>query len=180
MGYDMHWRDADPDEDAAEAAVREVRDRATMRTITEFAGAYAFLSNFWPSPLTLDDGLVYPTAEHAFQAQKTENISERTAILRCRTAKEAKAAGRKVALIDGWDGTRKRVMSDVVMAKFWQNPRLADQLCQTGTGLLTEGNYWHDNFWGDCWCGHRDGCRAPGLNYLGQILMWVRAVLRED
>jgi ribA/ribD-fused uncharacterized protein len=147
--------------------------------IREFTGAYSFLSNFSPSPVVLDDGLSYPTAEHAFQAQKTGNITERMAIRRCRTARDAKAAGRKVALIDDWDSTRTRVMSDVVMAKFWQNPELARALTATGNAVLVEGNYWHDNFWGSCWC-ERPACAEPGLNYLGQILVWARAVLRED
>lgn len=146
--------------------------------ITEFTGTHVFLSNFAPSPVTTDDGLTYPTGEHAFQAHKTVDIRERMAILHCRTARDAKAAGRKVRLVNDWDSTRKRVMSDVVMAKFWQNPDLAERLTQTGDAHLTEGNYWHDNYWGDCWCPR---CKStPGLNYLGQILMWVRAVLRED
>ena len=146
--------------------------------IAEFTGTHVFLSNFSPSPVTLDDGLRYPTAEHAFQAQKTGDIKERMAILRCRTAGDAKRAGRKVVLVEDWDGTRKRVMSDVVMAKFWQNPELADRLTATGDVLLIEGNYWHDNYWGSCWCPRCSD--TPSLNYLGQILMWARAVLRED
>jgi ribA/ribD-fused uncharacterized protein len=151
-----------------------------LTAITELRGKYVCLSNFAPSPVTLDDGLCYPTAEHAFQAQKTADVRERMMIRACRTARDAKAAGRKAVLVDGWDGTRKRVMSDVVMAKFWQNPELAARLTVTGNAHLTEGNYWHDNFWGDCWC-ERPQCKATtGLNYLGQILMWVRAVLRED
>jgi hypothetical protein len=151
----------------------------TERTITRFAGAFDFLSNFYPCPVVMDDELIYRTAEHAFQAQKTGHFAERVAIQRCPTAREAKAAGRKVSLIYGWDDVRKRVMSDVVLAKFWQNPELADQLTATGDAHLTEGNSWHDNYWGDCWCG-RPGCSEPGLNYLGQILTWVRAVTRKD
>lgn len=149
------------------------------RVIAEFSGAWAFLSNFHQSPVVLDDGLSYPSAEHAFQAQKTGNISERMSILHCRTARDAKAAGRKVTLIDDWDGVRKRVMLDVVMAKFWQRPELADALCGTGSAVLVEGNRWHDNYWGDCHCG-RPACERPGSNYLGRILMSVRLVLRED
>lgn len=147
--------------------------------IREFTGVYTFLSNFSPSPVVLDDGLSYPTAEHAFQAQKTGNISERMRILHCRTARDAKAAGRKVALIDDWDSVRKRVMSEVVMAKFWQNPELAGKLTGTGDALLVEGNWWHDNYWGSCWCKRPPCFEEPGLNYLGQILIWARAVLRE-
>jgi ribA/ribD-fused uncharacterized protein len=148
--------------------------------IGEFAGEWRFLSNFSPSPVVLDDGFSYPTAEHAFQAQKTGDISERMAIARCRTATDAKAAGRKVALIEDWDRVRKRVMSDVVMAKFWQNPALADRLARTGGTLLVEGNTWHDNYWGECRCDRAACVAEPARNYLGQILMAVRLVLRED
>lgn len=37
--------------------------------INSFTGKYAFLSNFYPSPITIDN-IQYPTVEHAFQAQK--------------------------------------------------------------------------------------------------------------
>lgn len=148
--------------------------------IRQFTGPWVFLSNFYPATVRAgDDGLTYPTAEHAYQAQKTGNIAERLAILHCPTGRDAKTAGRKVTLIDDWDGVRKRVMSDVVMAKFWQNPDLASRLCATGDAPLSEGNWWHDQFWGDCNCG-RPSCAQPGRNYLGHILAWVRLVLRED
>jgi N-glycosidase YbiA len=146
--------------------------------IAAFNGGYGFLSNFAPSPVVLDDGLRYPTAEHAFQAQKSGDIADRMHILHL-TPAEAKRAGRELDLVSDWNLIRKRVMSDVVMAKFWQNPRLGIRLIATGDADLIEGNYWHDNYWGDCACG-RARCQVPGLNYLGQALMWVRAVLRED
>lgn len=148
--------------------------------ILAFKGEHTFLSNFAISPIVWEaDGIEYRTAEHAFQAQKSANVIDRLDIAQCRTPTEAKRAGRAIKLADDWNLVRKRVMSDVVMAKFWQNPRLAERLVGTGDADLTEGNYWHDNFWGDCSCG-RARCQVPGLNYLGQTLMWVRTVLRED
>jgi predicted NAD-dependent protein-ADP-ribosyltransferase YbiA (DUF1768 family) len=33
--------------------------------ITSFSGEYAFLSNFFPHPITID-GQTYPTNEHSF------------------------------------------------------------------------------------------------------------------
>lgn len=47
--------------------------------INSFTGKYAFLSNFYPSPITIDN-IQYPTVEHAFQAQKTLDIKERIKI----------------------------------------------------------------------------------------------------
>jgi len=146
--------------------------------VTDFRGSYSFLSNFARSPIDID-GWVYMTAEHAFQAQKASTATERMMIQACRSALDAKRAGRRLRLSPDWDGVRKRVMFDVVLAKFWQNPRLGDQLVSTGDAGLIEGNWWHDQFWGDCRCS-RPSCAEPGLNYLGQILTWVRAILRED
>jgi len=43
---------------------------------------------------------------------------------------------------------------------------------------LIEGNAWHDNFWGDCFC---EKCRdIEGLNVLGNILMRIREELQFD
>ena len=44
--------------------------------ITLFRDEHAFLSNFYPHPIEID-GDIYPTSEHAFQALKTDNFSER-------------------------------------------------------------------------------------------------------
>jgi len=60
--------------------------------IDEFRGAYAFLSNFHPSPLTmLDDGFVCATAEHAFQSLKATNAADST------TSRRRPAPGRPSA-----------------------------------------------------------------------------------
>lgn len=152
---------------------------STGRAITSFSGSWAFLSNFHPCRVVLDDGFAYPSAEHAFQAQKTGDIRERMTILRAPTAAKAKSAGRLVTLIDDWDACRKRVMLDVLTAKFWQNPELGEQLCQTGDARLMEGNTWHDQFWGNCTC-PAPSCALPGRNYLGKLLMAVRMVMTSD
>ena len=51
-----------------------------MTAINQFCGIYRFLSNFYPQQVTMY-GWVYATAEHAFQAHKTENDGEHAAIL---------------------------------------------------------------------------------------------------
>ena len=41
--------------------------------------------------------------------------------------------------------------------------------------MLIEGNYWHDNYWGNCLC---PKCKEiEGQNQLGKILMKVRSTL---
>lgn len=151
--------------------------------IAEFKGRYRFLSNFYPCPVTV--GLIaYPSAEHAFQAGKASRPAEAQAIARLATAAEAKSAGRRLALPPDWDKVRKQRMIKVVLAKFAQNADLGDLLGRTGLEVLVEGAAWHDSFWGVCRNPgpHPPGCAGTGqgANYLGQILMSVRMVLRPD
>jgi ribA/ribD-fused uncharacterized protein len=153
---------------------------AAPQAIMQFTGRWDCLSNFYPSPLMVGDGITYPTAEHAFQAMKTPDRGIRATIAAYTLPGAAKQAGRKLNLRPDWERIKKQVMLRVVMAKFARNPELALRLCATGNALLVEGNTWHDNYWGDCHCGQRAACEMPGLNYLGQILMAARFVLRED
>ena len=62
--------------------------------------------------------------------------------------------------------------------KFNQNPKLAKQLIETWPRPLKEGNYWHDNFFGDCTC---DRCKdILGQNHLGKLLIKLRDQLRSE
>lgn len=54
------------------------------KIINSFTGKYAFLSNFHYSPITFEK-IEYPTAEHAFQAAKTNDISLRRHISSLKT-----------------------------------------------------------------------------------------------
>jgi len=63
--------------------------------ITSFNGKYEFLSNFYYSPVTYE-GITYPTVEHAFQAAKTFDVTERRRISEMKTPGMAKRAGRRV------------------------------------------------------------------------------------
>jgi ribA/ribD-fused uncharacterized protein len=151
--------------------------------IAEFKGEYRFLSNFYMAPVTV--GLItYPSAEHAFQAGKASRPAEAQAIAHLRTAAEAKRAGRALARPANWEQVRKQRMLKVVLAKFSQDAGLGSRLIATGAEVLTEGNGWHDDFWGVCRSPgpHPAECAGAGQgsNYLGQILMAVRMVLKPD
>ena len=137
--------------------------------ISDFRGAYAFLSNFYLAPTPID-GEVYLTSEHAFQAMKSADPAYRVSVLRAPTPGQAKRLGRAVALRADWEAVKIDVMRDVVRAKFRHNPDLAAQLLATGDQELVEGNAWGDKFWGVC--------AGRGRNWLGKILMEVRAELR--
>lgn len=141
--------------------------------ITEFKNEYAFLSNFYPSPLM---GLGYPTVEHFFQAMKTRDPIDQEMIRRCETPGDAKRAGRRIRIREDWEKIKVDVMRFGLIMKFPPNCDLAVLLLNTHQEILIEGNRWHDNFWGDCVC---DTCsHIPGQNVLGRLLMARRKSLQ--
>jgi hypothetical protein len=136
-----------------------------------FAEEYAFLSNFHVSPFKWG-GYIWPTVEHAYQAEKTINSFEQQLIREAKHPGEAKKIGRKVVLRENWDALKVPAMTEFVWQKFKQNDDLREQLLNTENAKLVEGNHWHDNFWGDCYC---NNClKIEGKNILGLILMKVR------
>jgi ribA/ribD-fused uncharacterized protein len=143
--------------------------------ISRFSGPFAYLNNFHQAVVTID-GIDYPSGEHAFHAQKTEDAAARWRIAKASTSAEAKRLGRAVVLVDGWNEyLRYEAMERVIEAKFYPGRSLSDRLCETGDAVLIEGNTWHDNTWGICSCGRCKG----GHNLLGWMLMRRRAYLME-
>ena len=142
-----------------------------LESINSFSGAYAFLSNLEPSPIYYDV-FSYPTVEHAFQAAKTLDMTERkTNFTKKQTPRQAKRNGRKINLRPDWEDVKVPIMYELLLLKFTTHPELASKLLATYPAILIEGNYGHDTFWGIC-----DGV---GLNMLGILLMNVRDTLRE-
>lgn len=147
--------------------------------INRFDGKYAFLSNFFMMPVYYE-GLWFPSSEHAYQAAKTIILAERLIVRDCGTTYQAKKIGskkrNKITLRPGWDSIRVEKMSDILRSKF-ENPKLKQLLIDTNSEKLIEGNYWHDNFWGDCAC---EKCEdIQGRNNLGEVLMIVRSEIIE-
>jgi ribA/ribD-fused uncharacterized protein len=145
--------------------------------IIEFEDQFAFLSNFYNSPFEYD-GIKYPTNEHFFQAMKTLDQEERKVIAAVATPGEAKRLGRKVTLRADWEEVKTDVMMLGLRLKFSQNPSLAASLIETGDEELIEGNWWHDNTWGNCLCAKCS--RTPGRNLLGMLLMELRKELQYE
>lgn len=139
-------------------------------SITHFDDEYHFLSNFYAHPVVFQ-GITYPTNEHAFQAAKTMDISEKRKILSMSTPGEAKRAGRKVNLIPLWDAIKDDIMYHICKKKF-SDPVLKKMLLDTGDAELIEGNTWRDKYWGVY--------NGVGENKLGKILMRIRDEMRED
>lgn len=138
--------------------------------ITEFKNEFYFLSNFFGCKIPYR-GVVFPSAEHAFQGAKAKYPAEMEWIADADTPGQAKRRGRSVTLSDTWDSDRIAVMVEVCWIKFKQ-PYLAQALLDTGSQVLVEGNYWHDDFWGNCMCPRH--ANMSGQNNLGKILMAVR------
>lgn len=147
--------------------------------------AFGFLSNFHPAPFTLD-GEAWPTAEHYYQAQKSDDPEYRQAVRAAATPGRAKrlgaapggprkAAGQSWFRQHGkepradWDAAKVEVMRRAVRAKFEQNPELAGRLRATGAAELVEDSD-ADSFWGA-------GADGRGQNWLGRMLMEVRQQL---
>lgn len=151
-----------------------------MSKIDGFEGRYAFLSNFYPSPveyISLDGQKhIAPSVEHAFQASKAIELKHELAILNSPTMGGAKRRGRQNKIRPDWEQVKVQTMYEFVLKKF-SAPELKEKLLATGDAELVEGNHWHDNYWGDCHC---EQCKdTPGKNKLGGILMLVRERLRN-
>ena len=131
--------------------------------ISCFDGEFAFLSNFYPSPIT-DGNLIFPTVEHYFQAAKTTNMEEYKAIAAADTPGQAKRLGRKVTLRPDWEEVKDQVMLEALRKKL--------MLLATGEEYLIEGNTWGDKYWGVC--------GGIGLNHLGKLLMQIREEVRSS
>lgn len=150
-----------------------------MEKIEKFDGQYAFLSNFYDSPLPTNGGeVIYPTVEHYFQAMKTENPREREKIRLAPTPGKAKRLGRNVNLRADWEEVKQSVMKYALIKKFNNNPELKSLLLETGDAELVEGNDWHDNYWGNCSCAKC--ANIPGANHLGKLLMEIREDYKHD
>ena len=139
--------------------------------IDSFSGKNEFLSNFYPSPILYCDK-EYATAEHLYQSLKTTVEAEKEQVRLARTPGRAKRAGAKVTLRLDWEEVKIDAMRLVVGLKFGQHPKLLQFLLDTDLHRIAEGNYWHDNFWGDCGC--KKCADVMGKNWLGIILMEVR------
>lgn len=138
--------------------------------IDSFTGEYRWLSNFWPVVIRLDDGYLYPSVEHAYQASKTLSMAGRATIRRCVYPEQAKKAGKGLEIRDDWEQIKLRVMGDLLRQKF-AHKELRDKLLATGEETLIEGNTWGDTFWGVC---------GVGKNHLGKLLMEIRNEIKED
>lgn len=150
-----------------------------MELISRFRGLYRFLSNFYVCDVEYE-GYSYTSVEHAYQERKTWDVDRRKLIREASTPFGCAKLGRakETILRDDWYEIKGKIMKPIVEAKFMQNEDLSMKLLLTGDAYLMEGNYWHDNYFGNCSC-KRCHEGDSGQNWLGKILMEVRDVIKE-
>ena len=108
---------------------------------------------------------------------KTPSMEEAMEIAAAHTPGRAKRLGRKCQLRPDWEEIKIPVMRSALRKKF-SDPELKAKLLATGDQHLEEGNTWHDNFWGVCYC---DRCQdIMAHNHLGKLLMELRKELKEE
>jgi len=144
------------------------------KLIYGFFNEYSYLSNYHFCKIYYE-GLDFLSTEAAYQAMKTL-IKEERVLFQTMGPAESKKAGNKVNLRPDWETIKDLIMRDLVFQKFngvhEEAPLLKEMLLETKGSYLIEGNWWHDNHWGFCFC---DECKEKDKkNMLGKILMEVR------
>ena len=140
--------------------------------IRQFKGRYRFLSNFYPTKITID-GKEYPSTEHYYQAMKFTDPELREKIQTASSPGKAKKMARSNQPREDWHDISLEVMKRALRVKF-NNPKLRQKLLATGDSILQEGNTWGDEFWGV------NLNTGEGKNHLGKLLMRLRQEFREE
>jgi ribA/ribD-fused uncharacterized protein len=146
--------------------------------ISGFFGDYSQLSNFWEPAPVFYEGVIYPTAENAYQAAKFHR-KDRQIFESCSPAKAkelSKIMGRLFSE-EEWKARKLQIMELILRQKFSsRNPELQQFLIDTGDRELIEANWWGDEFWGVY---IPNPMAIPrGENHLGKLLMKIRKELQ--
>jgi ribA/ribD-fused uncharacterized protein len=157
-----------------------------MNEIREFRGRFAFLSNFYPCKIE-SGGITYNSVEHYYVAQKVKgnqliggmtltDYDTKVYLSKIESPGLVKKIGKTLSIRKDWDDIKLKVMEFGIREKF-KDDKLLEMLLSTGDSVLTEGNLWHDNYWGVCGC---PKCSGSGNNFLGKLLMKVRKDLSPN
>lgn len=151
--------------------------------INRFEGRYNFLSNFYPCKIE-HQGITYPSVEHYYVAMKCNNDQMidgvyytpgdfREKIAKTTIPAVVKKIGQRIKIRSDWDSKKLEFMEWGLREKF-KITEIKEMLLQTENKQIIEGNFWHDNFYGQCSC---DKCSGKGKNNLGKLLMEIRSEL---
>ncbi|MEM7192768.1 MAG: NADAR domain-containing protein [Pseudomonadota bacterium] len=133
---------------------------------------YRDFSNFANYPIEID-GIIWPTTEHYYQAQKFEEAERRALIHELPHAAAAKryAVKHKSLIRRDWVERKDAVMERALRAKFTQHKSLRALLIGSGDEKIEEESA-SDYYWGA-------GADGTGQNKLGKMLMTLRDELRN-
>ena len=131
------------------------------------------LSSFSKHGFKLEDR-EWPSVEHYFQAMKFDDADYQEKIRLAEHPKKARKLGRtrRKKLRRDWSKVRTVIMTRGLYTKCKAHPEVAEALLNTGDIHIQE-NSLYDYFWGT-------GRDARGKNAYGQVLMNIRAKLREE
>lgn len=122
------------------------------------------------------EDLIWPTAEHYFQAARFDDDTRREKVRLAASPGEATSLGKPGLLKSGvrkdWDQVKINFMTRALYTKFKTHPEIAERLLATGNETIVENDQ-YDYFWG---CG-RD---KRGENQFGKLLMSVRQKLKDE
>ncbi len=128
-------------------------------------GDLAILSNYAQVPIIVD-GVLWPSIEHFFQAQKFNDAALRELIRGSDSPSEAKRLAWSLdeTLVRGdWPVVRRRIMAQALEMKFEQHPEAASALEMVWPMPVYEDSL-EDQDWGI-------GADGTGQNMMGELLM---------
>lgn len=125
------------------------------------------LRNDYPAPITVQ-GIVYPSAAHAYWALSATQPEAHDAIAAADTSAAARELAAGATRREDWAQVRTAVMTGLLRAKYDQHPELAEILLATDDATLiyddVESAHWGDN-------------SGRGRNWTGRLLELVRSEL---
>lgn len=129
-------------------------------------------SNF--SPHTIEfEGMLYPTAEHAYHAAKFNDPNIRSKIQKAISPLEAFKLGKKYTSQrkENWDEIKVDTLYQILKQKLSQHREVKIALLSTEDEVIVEDNPL-DDFWGN-------GPDGKGQNQMGKLLMKIREEIKN-
>jgi ribA/ribD-fused uncharacterized protein len=141
--------------------------------IPYYESSHFVFSNFSPHSIEFD-GILFPTAEHAFHAAKFDDPTIKSEIQHSRSPLEAYTLGKKYKdkRRGNWDDIKLDTLYQIMVEKVAQHTEVKDALLATGNEEIVEDNP-NDDYWGN-------GADGKGQNQTGKILMRIREELKAN
>lgn len=148
-------------------------DASTPIQFESTHGPYGELSNF-AKYAVFEGGVIWPTAEHHYQASKFDIEAIREEIRRAGTPQQAKEIAHSSAdcMDPNWADNCLTAMYSTVVLKTRQHPEIGGLLIGTKNAEIVEISK-EDTVWGRT-------AEGRGANFLGKILMLIRSEITQD